>query len=620
MRFDDYNFKARYKKHPLLSNFSDVLPSNIKDMFKWMEFIVHNSPIAAAGIKKLSEVPVTNFKYSSVGDRSETTNIDPNSWKTILEKSLKMKSVLLNISYNTLVYGNCFVSVYTPIDRRCECRSCKGEWSMVHLRGVKVSIRNNNEGGYNPTEEVYLEKKYNPSAKKDKDSTSSLKGRGKKSKVKFEAMCPVCRSIQEFNSKDIHIKSHQDMNIIVWDPNSIQLSSNQISGRTDFFYTIPEATKGRIKRNDIALLATLPLAMLEAALTKKIFKFADGHIHHVKRDIISGLSTAWGMPALASAIPAFMTLMVMRKANETIASDYMVPLRIMYPNQGGGGSDMYNYMNGGDFAGNIKRMLDQWKLDPAAVQTAPFAIGVETVLGDGKLLNLHQDIEQLEANIANSLGIPIEFIKGGLSYTAQGSSLRLLENQLEKVSSSLEEVIEFVIGRVSSSLAKTPIVVEMVSFKIIDDMQEKAAIIQLALQGQNSVSRGTILEMFNMDAVAEKKRIEEDQKDDVRSQVEMQRFSQQVSSSIEEQAANDAQMNNSTFTALNQQALMTEAQSYVEQLKMMDDGAKKSQLDEMSKTNYILYSTVKALLDMGENKQDYAQKMQDKEAEKNQQG
>ena len=53
--------------------------------------------------------------------------------------------------------------------------------------------------------------------------------------------------------------------------------------------------------------------------------------------------------------------------------------------------------------------------------------------------------------------------------------------------------------------------------------------------------------------------------------------------------------------------------TYVDQLKMMDDGARKSQLDEMSKTNYILYGVVRALLDMTENKQDYAQKMQDKD-------
>ena len=614
MRFDDYNFKSRYKKHPLLSNFSDVLPSNIKDLFKWMEFVLHNSPVAAAGIKKLSEVPVTSFRYSSVGDKAETTITDPNSWKTILEKSLKLKSVLLNISYNTLAYGNCFVTVYTPVDRRCECIKCNGTWSMNHLAKVKMTLKTRDAGSV----PIYDEE---GRVKKEKDSSKLLKKEAEKdSRIKVTAKCPVCREIKEFKVKDEYIKSHKDMNIIVWDPNSIQMTSNPISGKTDFFYTIPGDIKSRILQNDISIISTFPIPMIEAALSKKIFKFADGHIHHVKREVISGLSTAWGMPALASALPAFMTLMIMRKANETIASDYMVPLRVIYPNDSGSGSDMYNFVSGNDFASKVKTMLDQWKLDPGAVQTAPFAIGVETILGDGKMLNLHQDIEQLEANIANSLGIPIEFIKGGLSYTTQGSSLRLLENQLEKVTASLESTIEFIVSRVASSLGKDPIVVEMVPFRIIDDMQEKAAIMQLALQGTNGVSKATILEMFNLDSVAEKDKIRQDQEDDITNQVKMQRFSQKAASSIEEQAANDAQMNNSSFTALNQQSLMQEAQSYVEQLNMMEDGEKKSNLDEMSKTNYIMYGVVRALLDMGENKQDYAAELQAKNAEKQQAG
>lgn len=604
MRFDDYNFKARYKKHPLLSNFSDILPSNIKELFRWMEFILHNSPVAAAGIKKLSEVPVTSFRYSSTGDKKEGTATSSESWKTILEKSLNLKSELLNISYNTLAYGNCFISVYTPIDRRCTCRECQGEWSILNLAKVKVSLNSENDG-YNPSEMDYF------SHKKEKDSSKLLKKKKKRNtRLKISAMCPNCRAVRTFDTKDEHIKSHKDMNIITWDPNSIQISSNKVSGKTDFFYTIPPDTKNRLKGNDLSLLSTLPLPMIEAALSGKLFKFADGHIFHMKKEVVSGLSTAWGMPSLASAIPPFMTLMILRKANETIASDYMVPLRIVSPSQAGSGSDMYNFVGGGNFVSNVKRVIDSWKIDPSGVQVSPTPLNVETILGDGKILSVYQDVDQLESNIANSLGIPLEFIKGGLSYTTQGSSLRLLENQLENITSSLERVIDFVVGRVASALAKEPISISMVPFKIIDDMQEKAAILNLALNGQNSVSRATILEMFNMDSTAEKERIEEDKRSDIKSQMDMQNYTRKVSSSIEEQAANDAQMSTSSFEQLNQQKLMTEAQSYVDELTPLDDGQRRSKLDEMSKTNYIMYGVVKALLDMSDNKLDYANKLQ----------
>ncbi len=307
--------------------------------------------------------------------------------------------------------------------------------------------------------------------------------------------------------------------------------------------------------------------------------------------------------------------MILRKANEKIASDYMVPLRTVFPSQTQtGAGEMYNFMGGSDFVGKINGMLERWKLDPSAVQTTPFPIGTETILGDGKLLSLNAEIDQLESNIANALGIPIEFIKGGLSYTSQGSSLRLLENQLARLSANLEDVIQFIIGRVSVALDKEPIKVKMVPFKIVDDLQEKAAIMQLASSGQGFISTSTMLEMFNMDSGTEQKKMVADQKSQVKNQLELQRYQQEVATSIEERAKAKEQMNTSNFQSLNQQSLMAEAQQYADQLMQMDDGSRKSQLDEMSKTNYIMYGVVKALMEMNQNKMGYeAQKQMEQQ-------
>jgi hypothetical protein len=413
--------------------------------------------------------------------------------------------------------------------------------------------------------------------------------------------------VTEHHIKDVKFKSKKDINIISWNQNKIKIVSNPISGQNEYYYDIPDDINKGIKTNDPFILSTIPIGMIEASLQKKIFKFADGHIYHSRRETINGISTSWGMPSLAAAIPPFLTLMILRKANEKIASDYMVPLRTVFPSQTqSGAGEMYNFMGGSDFVGKINGMLERWKLDPSAVQTTPFPIGTETILGDGKLLSLNQEIDQLESNIANALGIPIEFIKGGLSYTAQGSSLRLLENQLARLSANLEDVIQFIIGRVAVALDKEPIKVKMVPFKIVDDLQEKAAIMQLASSGQGFISTSTMLEMFNMDSGTEQKKMVMDQKNQVKNQLELQRYQQEVATSIEEKAKNAAQMNNSNFQSLNQQALMQEAQQYAEQLMQVDEGSRRSQLDEMAKTNYILYGVVKAVLDMQQNKIGYA--------------
>jgi hypothetical protein len=574
-----------------------------------MEFIVANNPIAAAGIKKLSEVPITSLRYSAGDDVEEGSFSNKDSWKSILENNLNIRAALLNISYNAHLYGNCFISVYAPIVRFLICDTCGSRININHSQKLKAFIEKRKDQAI---DEAYEEVEHGDSKGNDY-SRIYQQQKNDRQKLKFKCLCRQCKAVTVHTAKDTPIKKKEDINIVIWNPNHIKLAGNPISGEEEIYYDIPDELKSAIKQNDPLLLSTTPIPIIESAITNKIFKFSKNSIFHLKKEAISGISTSWGIPSLTAAIPAFLTLMILRKANEKIAADYMVPLRIMFPSQQANPSEMFNYMNGTNFVQKMRTMIERWKADPSGVQTTPFPVGTETILGDGKLLTLNAEIEQLEANIANSLGIPIEFIKGGLSYTAQGSSLRLLENQLAKITAGLDDAIEFIVNKVSRILHKEPIPIKLIPFKIIDDLQEKAAIIQLASSGQGMISKATILEMFNLDANNELNRSVEEQKDEVKRQIQLQDYQQEVASSIEEKAKQKEQMNTGSFEMLNQQALMQEAQVYAQQLSQMDPGMRKSQLDEMAKTNYIMYGVVKALLEMQDHKQDYAAAQQAKQ-------
>ena len=596
----DFDLGMRFRKHPLLSQFSSYLPGTIKEVFDWIEFIISNNPVASAGIKKLSETPITSFRYVETDDRNEGSSAYKGTWKTLLEKELNMKAKLIDISYNTELYGNCFVSVYSPINRFLKC-NCGGSTHILHARRLKVFSPKDNKSTYS-----YAIDDVDTKATKEDIVKKYASGVKSEARVKFSCFCDSCKKITPHTAVDIKSKSVPDINIITWNPKDITMEYNPISGVTDYFYAPSRQMQDGVKKNKKNILATMPIGMIESVLDKKIFKFAKGHIFHSKSETISGISTTWGMPKLTAAMPAFMTLMILRKANEKIAADYMVPLRVMFPTNSDGPSNMYNFMGGTDFVSNINNMLSQWKVDPSGVQTAPFPIGTQTILGDGKLLTLNQEIDQLETNIASSLGIPIEFIKGGLSYTTQGSSLRLLENQLATLSANLNDVLEFIIKRVGTILEKDITTVELIPFKLVDDLQEKMAMIQLATSGQGGISQGSIMEMFNVDQVAEKKKLRAESKDAIKEALEDQNFQQELIATIAEKAKQESAIGQGNFDGLNQQALLQEADIHVEQLQQMDDGQRKSSLDEMSKTNMVLYAVVKARLEMAQGKEDYA--------------
>jgi len=593
--------RDRYKKHPLLSQFSSSLPGDIKEMFKWMEFIVFNSPVAAAGVKKLSESPITSFKYITSGDVKEGSFSEAGSWKDIIENKLKLKPELLSVAYNTLVYGNQFISVYTPYIRMTVCESCQHMEPIENSIKLKVKLRKQVSDNYvenekNTTETQDLSEMY-----KDKKKHNS--------NLIFTKYCKKEHKVTSHTIVDIPTKSVNGINIIQWNPYNIDIFKNKISGKSTYYYRAESSIVSGVEHSDPMILNAIPLSMIEAVLAKKVFKFSEGHIYHMRRDTLSGVSNAWGLPILASAIPSFLNAMVLRKANEKIASDYMVPLRVAYPSQTQSPDSIYNYISGSDFVGKLNKIIASWKLDPSGVQTAPFPIEVQSILGDGKMLTVYQELEASEVSIASSLGIPIEFIKGGLSYNAQGASLRLLENQMAKLTSSLNGFIEFVVGKIAKHLDKVPITIELLPFKIIDDLQEKATIVQLAAQN-SGISRETLMEIFNMDAEVERNQLIREQKDDIKTNLEIQKYQQDVQQSIEEKARAEEAQNNSSFQNLDQQMLLQEADTQVQQLMQMQDGQRRSALDEMAKTNYILYATVKARIDMAQQKQGYQAKQQ----------
>jgi len=600
--YSNLDLRNAFARNPILSSFSSYLPSNIKDIFKWCEFIVSNVPVAAAGVKKISETTVTNFKYH-VGDDFNETNITlKDSWKQILEQDLGLKPKLLEISYNLETYGNVFVSIYKPFNRMLKCKQCKKMLPIQAYGNIKLKTKK--------------ELKIQNNEKKDYDYTTKLNAGNQVHDVLYvETFCTKCKAVTEHEVIDMTVNDVSKANIIIWNPNNIDIEYNPVSGSAVYYYDIEDNIKQGIKNNSKLFLETTPKEMIISVLTNKKFRFNNNSLYHGKRSAIAGVSTIWGIPRLVAAIPTVLTYLIYNKANEKIAMDYLVPLRTVFPTANG--QEMYSFMSGESVAEKLKEMINKWKLDPSAVQVTPFPVGVQQILGDGKILNLDQELSNKEINIANALGVPVEFIKGGLSYASQGPALRLLENQMAKNQYDLNMIIDFIISKVSHIANKKPIQVTLLPFKIIDDLQEKATIVQLAAQGGGLISTGTLLELFNMDANTERRRTAEEQKEQIKQQLEMQHYQQEIQQSIEEKAREKDILNQSKFQNLNTQALLQEAQQYVEQLMQMDEGQRRSMLDEMAKTNYILYATVKSLLEMKERKTIY---MTGKEAlEQNQQ-
>ena len=558
------------KYNALSSIYATYLPNNITEVFKWINFIMANIPKVQSAVDKFSSVAITSLIYSGNSKEEENTK-NPDEWKEILENDLKIKTILKELAFNYILYGNLFVSVNFPIVRTLECMNCH---SMITEGFVEDDT----------TLVPFLKK---------------IKG---KETLLLKGKCPSCHAETTFRMKDALLKNPKKIKIINWNINHIDLYEDAITGIKTFYYTPTDAESELINKGFKEKIFHTPVDIIKAVLKKGKVKFNEDKILHVRAKKFNATHTAWGIPKLTSAIPDMVSLLLLRKSNEKIYTDMIFPFRGLTPRVSGvDNNSMYAFVDGAQMKNKISQSIKAWKNDPTSIQFFPVPVEPFSLFGEGKALNLSQEIESFTNMILSSLGIPNEFISGGLAYNGSSVSLRILQNELIETVNGLEEITNFIAQKLAYFLSKSTVRIKLVPLKLIDDAQEKQLI--LSLLQANKVSAHTALNIFGLNHDEEREKIVEEQKQSIEDQLEVQNYQQEVSTSIEDKIKQESMMENSNVWNLNQQAILQQADTMVQQISQLPYGAKKSKLDELEKDNQVLYAVVKWRLEFLNQKQ-----------------
>lgn len=537
----------------LSSVYQAMLPNDIKETFKWVEFLLFNVPMAASAIQKMSGIVITSIDYQS-SDLSETNTSDNNSWKNILENDLKIKKRLSEAAYNYKVYANVFASVIPPVNRTLTCPKC------FSVTNEKTTVK----------------------PKIDKDRSK------KTGKLHIEYFCPKCKEKTFSKTTDTSYKDPSKIKIKFWNPASIDISPDTISGDSKYYYTVENDINNMIQNNDVSAIFNVPEVIIISSLLQRKVLFSNREMFHLSKNSLSGIQTSWGIPEMSTAISNFIMLLLAKKANEKIFTDMIFPMRMISP----GNSDVSGFIGGNDLVTKFKTMLGNQSADPTGIRFTPFPINAQTVFGDAKSINLLQESSAIEENILSSLGVPIEFIKGGLSYNGSGASIRVLENQLLSLATDINELVQFIADKVASILDKKSINVKLIPFKLLDDIADKQMLISLLQNGK--ISEKTFTSLFNINNESERRSIQEERKRSIKDDMDAQQYQQDLFGDIQEKARQEEFMENSSSQTINQAAILQEADQLIQRFQQMDDGQKRSEMDRIEKENFVLYSVVKA--------------------------
>lgn len=539
-------------------NFTQVFtPRRLKDLFKWCEFIFYNSPHIFAALRKFGEYPITEITYDTTNEALKEKH------EYLLEKVVRARELLIKATLDKYVYGNAFISMYQPFIRFLKCPHCKTQVNIRNL-SYKFSIR----------------------------------------KMKYSYRCPSCKSHNSVGKDHVIDKKlmlSRKVNFIRWDPKLMDIDHNPITGESEYYYTIPQDIIQRVNSGHKTLIDTLPMGFLEAIKSNKKFKFNRDAILHMKVGGPAGISPQWGLPPLLSVINSFHYTAVLRKANESIALDHLVPFRIIHPAQASGSGDPLTNMTLTKWRDSLKVNLKQWRMDPLHMMISPVPIGLTQVGGQGRALLTLGEIQEAEKNIVAALGIPIEFLYGGLTGKGMEATLRLIENQLETHINDLLDLLQWVDDRCAAFLGWDKIEVGMTKFRMIDDFTTKHIILQLWMQGKTGqsppvISDDTVLTMHDIDLEKEQRKLKQEELNRMRAGLEMQQDVQALQNSIKQQLEMELQqqgVGGPGPLGYNQQQIFAEADRIVqEQLLPVDEGTRKSLLHQLKTEDGVMYAVV----------------------------
>jgi hypothetical protein len=534
--------RAASHPNPAYDFLTGFVPRKLKDLFRWGEYILYNSPHIYAALQKFGSLAVTDIEFGTSNDQLKKR------YKKLFSKTLKIKNALLQASLDKHVYGNYFCSIYFPFVRYLKCNACD---HMINIAMV--------------------------------DYQFELKT------LKFAYTCKRCKKATTGKVADRKLLAADKIHIIRWDPKDVDIDFNAISGQSVYYLNIPEEVKAKVKLGSKHVINGTPIEMLAAIRDNKTFRFEKDAIFHMKVTGPAGLDPQWGLPPLASTIKLFLYTMVLRKANEAIALDHIVPFRVIHPAQASANNIM-EMLNMHKWQDEFKENYKRFRRDPLHLMTSPTPVGVANVGGDGRAMLTLGELQEAEKAIMAALGIPQEFLYGGLTKAGMEATLRLIENQLQGHADDLGDLLQWFTDRISKFLGWETIEADLVPLKMVDDTETKQLVMSLATGEAPVVSLTTVLERLGVDPDEEREKRFQEAMDEARHKLRMNAELRKLQNTLAEQVRQ--QLEGQAGMSYDPNAVMQAAGEQVQQMMAMDPHSRDSAMAQLQQTDPVMYAVV----------------------------
>ena len=442
---------------PFLDMAASKLPKSFKKLLELCQIFALTHPQISPIIQRLAEYPITSLVYKAADQETVRRH------RELFEQHLRILEKMVEWGLDYYAYGNCFVSISFPFVRMYRCKAC-GHDHQTHEVEYRIY------GG------------------------------------RFEGFCKACQGTRELMPVDEYVRDSRGINLFRFEPQLMTPKYNRVTGRYFYYYDISPDIKRAVEIGDRDIIDTTPVEYLQCISLRRKLKVK--RVYHFKRPTVSGRDMQWGFPLVLPALKDAYLNQIYKKADEAIALEHSVPLRILFPQAQT--QDPLQKLALGSFKSFMNRNIRYWRRDKNAIITSPMPIGVTNIGGDKDLYSTINARIKVVDEIMGAMMVTRGFVMGGENWSSASISQRIMENSFLNYLKRLDGCLQWIRDEAAAFLGLPSCQVSMKPFKKVDDVQMLQLILQLARE--KKVSWNEALSRMDLDSRTELETIENELK------------------------------------------------------------------------------------------------------------
>jgi len=570
---------------PFVSYSTVAYPNNLVDVFRLCEYMWLNSGQFKMAMQRIIRYFLTKVEFG--GD--SISDSEKKRYKEFLIDQMGIMDLAALVGDDFMCYGNSASTLYLPFNRILTCTKCKLSRNIDNVKDAVLDMK----------------------------------------KLKFSCYCPRCKAKTEHSHKDLRSMDENRINLIRLNVHELNLTHNFMSGATDIYWQISPMMKDQAQKSNRLFLQDTPWEVIKAISENNLLKFNKGVVYHFKEETICGVQNrGWGIPRMLPLFKDIYRLQLLKRYDEAIAMDYIVPFRLITPKQGGRVDPLMQY-DLSNWSSQILGLISDHRRDPAGWHTVPFPVDYQALGAEGLQFSPVQLVKQGTVDLMDAAGIPIDLFQGTLNLQSAPTALRLFQSTWPQLVSQLNGWLQWIMDTTAESFGWEPAKVKLQKVTYADDLDRKGMLLQLASAQQ--VSKETAFASIGIDTAEEQRRMLEETKEQMEQQQEFEENEmkkQEMQDVVSSMSMPQQQMmgmgggmmdpnammqggvqqpmggmpgmmmpGQNANMPMSPQMLVNQAQTLAEQLIGMDETTRKSQMIQLKQSNPTLHAQVKQIME-----------------------